>query len=264
MKIYVSVDMEGISGILLMEQLTRGEALYEEARMLVTTEVNHVVEGLLEAGVSEIFVKDAHGTGFNFLVSQLHPGARYCLGATKIPHRFPGLDSSFDGAILLGYHAKGGTEQAIRDHTMTSAGWQSIELNGKHIGEIGLDSLLFGIQNVPILLVTGDNKTCMEATEELPNVMVYETKKAFGRHAGLIKPPNLVYSEIKEVIKKSVENKYKVKPFKIPGPYELTIHFLSTDQVDARYFDGISSKRINGLTACYYGSDIVEVLSRAL
>lgn len=264
MKIYVSVDMEGISGIVLPQQLQRGEALYEEARHLLTKEVNAVVEGLLEAGATDIYVKDAHSSGFNFLVEQLHSEATYCLGATKIPERFPDLDSSFDGAMLIGYHAMGGVGKAIRDHTMSSRGWQSIHLNGKPIGEIAMDSMLFGLHDVPVLLVTGDNQTCKEAKEEIENVEVYETKKAFARHAGLIKAPKRVRQELQTQIKKAIENKENVKPYYVEGPYEMTIRFISTDQADARYYDGVRAKRIDGLTATYYGDDFIDVLSRVL
>lgn len=260
----MSVDMEGISGVLLKEQLTRGELLYEEARKLLTNEVNVVIESLLEAGVDEIYVKDAHGTGYNFLVNELHPGAMYCMGATRIAQRFPALDSSFDGAMLIGYHAKGGTKHAIRDHTMTSAGWQTMHLNGMAVGEIGIDSLLFGIHNVPVILVSGDNKTCAEAKDEIPNVMVYETKEAFGRHAGLIKPPALVHQELKVATKNSLKNSVNVKPNTIQGPYELTLRFMSTDQADNRHYDGVHSKRIDGLTVSYFGSDLLKVLSMAI
>lgn len=264
MKIYVSVDMEGISGILLPEQLKKGELAYEEARKLLTAEVNVVIEGLIEAGADDIYVKDAHGTGYNFVASELHPAAKYCMGATKVSQRFPGLDSTFDGAMLIGYHAMSGTESAIRDHTMTSVGWQSVHLNGRSIGEIGIDSLLFGLHNVPVLLVTGDKKTCAEANEDIPNVRTYETKEGLGRHAALIKPPKLVYRELKESIKESLDNKENVLPVSLEGPYELVMKFLSTDQVDQRYFDGARSKRIDGLTAAYSSDEILEILSLAL
>ncbi len=256
--------MEGISGIVLKQQLTRGELLYEEARHFLTDEVNVIVESLIAAGVDEIYVKDAHSSGFNFLVHKLHPGAKYCVGATKIPERFPGLDTSFDGAMLIGYHAMGGIEKAIRDHTMTSVGWQTIHLNGSPVGEIALDSLLFGLYNVPVLLVTGDDQTCVEAQKEISNVTVYETKQSYGRHAGLIKSPQLVHKELKEVIKKSLDNKVNVLPKQIQGPYNLAIRFVSTDQADSRYYDGIQAKRINGLTAVYYGDNLIDLLSRAL
>ncbi|MEH7382297.1 M55 family metallopeptidase [Bacillus sp. JJ1533] len=264
MKIYVSVDMEGISGILLPEQLKKGELYYEEARKLLTAEVSVVIEGLIEAGADDIYVKDAHGTGYNFIASELPPEAKYCMGATNVSNRFPGLDSSFDGAMLIGYHAMGGTESAIRDHTMTSVGWQSIHLNGRPIGEIGIDSLLFSLHHVPVLFVTGDKKTCAEAITEIPNVRTYETKEGLGRHAALIKPPKLVYRELKEEIKESIDNRKNVLPVNIDGPYELVMKFLSTDQLDHRYFDGVRSKRIDGLTASYTSDNILEILSLAL
>ncbi|RFB19281.1 aminopeptidase [Bacillus sp. HNG] len=263
MKIYVSVDMEGIAGVLLPEQLKKGERAYEEARKLLTAEVNVVIEALIEAGADDIYVKDAHGTGYNFIASELHHGARYCMGATNVSNRFPGLDSSFDGAMLIGYHAMGGTEFAIRDHTMTSVGWQSIHLNGRPIGEIGIDSLIFGLHNVPVLFVTGDKKTCEEASKEIPNVRTYETKEGLGRHAALVKPPKLVYRELKEMIKESIDHRENVLPVTLDGPYELVMKFFSTDQVDQRYFDGMRCKRIDGLTAAYSCDNILEVLSLA-
>ena len=264
MKVYVSVDMEGIAGIVLKEQLKRGEHLYEEARKILTNEVNAVVDALINEGVNEIIVKDAHGEGYNFLAEQLHPGATYCMGALKMDQRFPGLDASFDAAILIGYHAKGSEMNAIRDHTMTSEGWQYLTLNGRQIGEIGLDSLLFGLMDVPVIMVTGDDKTCAEARKELGNVATYETKTAYARHAGLIKPPKKVNSEIKLSIAEAIDNRTKYKPYKIEGPYEIMIRFLTTDQADSRYYDGVNNIRLNGLETLFKGDDLLQLLNRVM
>lgn len=264
MKVYVSVDMEGIAGIVLREQLKRGESLYEEARHLLTKEVNIVVESLLAEGATEIIVKDAHGSGFNFLVDQLHPQATYCFGALKVNQRFPGLDTSFDAALLIGYHAKGGEEKAFSDHTMTSRGWQSVSLNGKQIGEIGLDSLLFGLHDVPVIMVSGDDKTCREAHDELGPIVTYETKQAFGRHAGLLKPPQRVYKEISEAIGNAIKRRSTCKPYKLEGPYELTLKFLNTADADARYYDEINSFRVNGLEARYVDDDLMNLIGRSM
>ncbi len=264
MKFYISVDMEGIAGIILPQQLRRGESLYNEARQLLTKEVNVIVESLVQEGATEIIVKDAHSSGFNFLMEHLHPAATYCVGGLKTEQRFAGVDASFDGAFLIGYHGKGGVKDAIRDHTMTSKGWQYLKLNGHEIGEIGLDSLLFGLHEVPVLLVTGDDKTCAEAKETLEHVTTYQTKIGLGRHRGLLKAPQKVYQDLEGVIKQAVENKAKVQPYTLKAPYELLIHFISTDIADSRYYDGKESIRLNGLEALYKGTDLVQLFGRAL
>ncbi|ALS28247.1 D-aminopeptidase [Paenibacillus sp. 32O-W] len=263
MKYYVSVDMEGIAGVVLREQLLRGEPLYEEARRLLTLEANAVTEALLEAGASRVVVKDAHGSGFNFIPELLHPGAEYVMGATRVERRFPGLDSTFDGVLLIGYHAMGGTMEAVRDHTMTSQGWQALRLNGRPIGEIGLDALWFGMYGVPVVFVSGDDKTCKEAQAELPGVATYATKTATGRHSALLKAPQLVRAELKEAVAAAVRQPVKPAPLRLPGPYELTIRFLHTEQADARRFDGERAVRTDGVTGVYRGDDLIELLAMA-
>lgn len=264
MNIYVCVDMEGISGIAMPSQLRQGEYHYAEGRRLLTEETNAVVEALLEAGAERIVVRDIHATGFNFLIDQLHPGAEYVVGATKMNNRFPGIDDTFDGAFLIGYHAMAGTKTAVRDHTYSSLSYTSIELNGRPIGEIGIDGLLLGELGVPVLLVTGDDKTCAEAERELGTVTTYCTKTALGRHAALLKPPSRTRSEIKEAVRRALENRSQCKPYRSAGPYELTVRYLSTDLADARYCDGEKSIRADGLTVVHKDDDFVKLVARAL
>ncbi|MCY0869448.1 MAG: M55 family metallopeptidase [Firmicutes bacterium] len=265
MKIYVSADMEGIGGVVFREQLVAGEVLYEEARRLLTAEVNAVVQCLLEQGVEEVVVKDAHRTGLNFCLEELHPGARYAIGGFAMRDRFAGLDESFSGAFLIGYHAMGGTRAAIRDHTMTALTWQSLELGGRAIGEIGLDALLFGLYGVPVVLVAGDDKACAEARSELgQDVVTYETKRAYARHAGLIQAPATVRKGYGDAVAAALASCGRRPPMRVPGPYELRIRFMSTELADARRFDGIRDERIDGLTAVYRDEDLVALLGRAL
>lgn len=265
MKIYISVDMEGIAGILLPEQLVKGETLYYEARKLMTREVNVIIEELIKIGVKDIVVKDAHGSGFNFLIEDLHPDALYVMGGLRVDQRFPLLDSSFTGAFLIGYHAKSGTKQAIRDHTISSHSWQSIAINGIEIGEIGLDSLLFGLHNVPIMLVTGDDKACKEVKEFLgEDVVTYITKYSLGRHAGIMLPPKRVYKELAEVVKRAIDNSKKCSPFYLNPPYEMVVRYMSTEQVDRLFCDNKRVIRIDGVTVKYKEEDLMQLLSHVL
>jgi D-amino peptidase len=265
LKIYVSVDMEGIAGIVLRSQIMRGELHYQEARRLLTDEVNAVVEGLVQGGAHEIIVKDAHGSGFNFIIEDLHASATYCLGSTTVAQRFPGLDSTFDGAILVGYHAMAGTPQAALEHTFSYSEFINIELNGEPVGEIALDGLLFGLHDVPVLLVTGDDKTCAEAFATLgPGVATYSTKVSTGRQSALIKPPKKVNTEMKEAIAQALANRNQCVPLRKQGPYEMIVHFVSTDLADKRPCDGIEAQRLDGRRIRYTSSDFTQLLVRAL
>ena len=264
MKIYVCADMEGIAGIVLPSQLRQGESFYQEARLLMTEEVNAVVEGLLEAGASKIIVRDMHASGFNLRIDRLHPGASYFMGASRIGERFPGLDSSFNGAILLGYHAMAGTKHAVRDHTFSSTTFRGMELNGEPIGEIGIDSLLLGLHRVPVLLVTGDDKTCQEAENVLPGTATYQTKRAWGRHSALLKPPSLVNTEIREAVRQALINQARCTPHTNPGPYELKVRYMSTDLADSIPTDGIHQIRLDGSTILYKDTNLVGLFSKAL
>jgi D-amino peptidase len=205
-----------------------------------------------------------HATGFNLLVDQLHPGASYFMGASSIRERFPGLDSSFDGAVLLGYHAMAGTPRAVRDHTFASAAFTGMELNGQPVGEIGIDSLLLGLHRVPVLLVTGDDAACREAGQVLPGTATYSTKQAWGRHSALMKPPRRVNIEIREAVKQAVLNPEPCSPFTLPGPYELKVHYLSTDLADSIPQDGSHQTRLDGLTVQYQDTELVRLFTRAL
>lgn len=262
MKFYVSVDMEGISGIAFREQITRGEALYQEARQLLTDEVNAVVEALVQAGAAEIIVKDAHATGYNFLFDRLHPAASYVVGPSSMPNRFPGIDSSFNGALLIGYHGMAGTEGAILDHSWSFADIYGLELNGLPIGEIGFEALLFGLHGVPVIFVSGDDRTCEEAKKQLGTVFTYETKKATGRHSGWLKAPKRVHAEIGGFVKEAVSRRENCRPYRLSGPYEMKVMYMNTSLTDGLYYNDQDAVRLDGRTKLIKDTDLLQLFSR--
>lgn len=264
MKFYVVADMEGISGIVLQEQLFLGQPFYQEGRQLLTDEVNAVVESLIQAGAADIIVRDGHASGFNFLTHQLHPGARYVQGVSQPGNRFPGLDSSFDGALLIGYHSMGGTLQAVRDHSYSSRNFTGMSLNGTPIGEIGLDALHFGLHGVPVIFVSGDDKACHEAQRQLGSAVTYVTKTGAGQHTAILKAPALARREMGEAIQEAVKRMDQAKPYVIPGPYELVVHYTATHIADSRVTDGDSVQRVDGLSVKYRDADFFKLMARAL
>ncbi|MFC3802914.1 M55 family metallopeptidase [Cohnella sp. GCM10012308] len=262
MKFYVSVDMEGIAGIALKEQIYRGEMFYEESRRLLTDEVNAVVEALAQAGATEVIVKDAHASGFNLLIGSLHPAATLAAGALPLANRFAGLDETFAGALLIGYHAMAGTRDAILEHTFSYADILELALNGAPIGEIGIDALLFGRCGVPVLFVSGDDKACAEARRQLGTAFAYETKRATGRHSGLLKAPPRVLAEIGEAVKEAVARRGECQPYAMPGPYEMRITYTSTSLADARASEAEGIRRVGGRALELRDDDLVRLLVR--
>ena len=137
-KIFISVDMEGVSGVVHRDHTARDGQDYEMARRLMTLEANAAVEGAFEGGADEVVVNDSHGTLRNLLPELLDARARHIAGSPKPQSMMAGLDDSFDAALCVGYHARAGT-QGILDHTL-SGGMHDLRINGRSLGELGVNA----------------------------------------------------------------------------------------------------------------------------
>ncbi len=261
MKIYISVDMEGVAGIVVPEQLRRGTPEYAEARMLLVREANAAVEGALAAGASEIIVADMHSSGFNFPPEEMHPAARWLHGGAHWP-RFPFLEGAA-GMILLGYHAMAGTPHAVRDHTMSSVTWQTLRINGQPAGEIAIDAALAGAAGVPIIMVSGDDKACAEARALLGDIVLAEVKWGVARHRALTLAPARARTLIREKAEEAVRRAGEMRPYRIEGPVTLQLEYTGTDLADGRFYDGTIS-RLDGRTIVIRGDDLTTALGRLL
>jgi len=262
MRIYISVDMEGIAGVVLPEQLQRGAVEYAEARRLLVAEANAAVEGARAGGADEVIVADMHGSGFNFPPEELHPDALWLHGGPHWP-RFPFLEGAA-GMILLGYHAMAGTAQAVRDHTMSSAAWQELRINGAPAGEIAIDAALAGALGVPVILVTGDDKACAEARALLPGVLTAEVKRGVARHRALTLAPVAARALIRTQVAEAVRQAANRRPYRIEGPVTLRLTYTGADLADARFFDGRTWARVDGRTVAITAEDIVTALGYLL
>lgn len=262
MKIFISVDMEGISGVVLREQLSVGTPEYAEARHLLVGDANAAVEGALQAGADEIIVADMHSRGFHFPLEKLHPQARYLVGSGHWP-RFPFLKGA-DAMFMIGYHALSGTECAVRDHTMSSLHWQDLWVNGREFGEVGIDAAIAGFHGVPVTLVTGDDKVCSEARELLGDIVSVEVKQAVGRHRALILPPAVAQQHIRRAAHHAVERIGQVEPLRVSSPVDIKLRYTGTDLAERHPFDGETIVRLDGRTVLFRGRDIMDALRFAL
>ena len=164
MKIYIVTDNEGVAGVSGANYISpdRGRPdLVAHARKLLADEINACVEGCFRGGAAEVIVRDGHGDGQNVTREMVDPRADLISGST--PGVFLADLDGCDGLILLGYHAKAGTPGAVCEHTMSSVTWQNLWINGRLTGEIGICAYIAGEHKVPVIMFSGDDKTCAES-----------------------------------------------------------------------------------------------------
>jgi len=257
LKVFVLVDMEGITGICLEEHTSAGNPLYEQARRWMTADVNAAVQGALDAGASEIVVLDGHGANslYNLVYEDLHEGAEYIVGSPRGWY-LTGLDSSFDCMLMVGMHAMSGTPKAVLEHTWSSARWHKCRLNGRETGEIGLMGAFAGAHGVPVTLVTGDRAACSEARQFLGDrVAVACVKDGLGRYSARMLPPRAARAEIRAQASQAVALAESGVPFVVDTPVTLEIEYFRNSHADAiTEVPGI--ERVGPRTFRYLGPDV--------
>ena len=179
MNIYIMVDAEGISGIYDSQQVMATGTRYHEGRELMVADINACVEGCKEAGADKIYVRDCHGSGSNIIWSQLSNLADYYIIGNTGQDRFPGLDEC-QGGNTSGISRHGRYTWCDLEHTMSSASVQNYWINGMKVGELAIDAGIVGDRGKPVIMVSGDDKVCLEAKRLLPNVVTAEVKRGYN------------------------------------------------------------------------------------
>lgn len=229
MNIFVMVDMEGISGICRKSQVMQDGAHYAQGRRYLTWDVNACVAGCFDGGADRVTVRDAHGGGYHFIWEELDRRASYVQG-TSPEERMPGL-SDHDGLILLGYHAMAGTPRAVLEHTMSSLHWQNFWLNGQKAGEVAIDAGIAGDAGVPTILVSGDDKVCLEAGELLPGVETVETKRGLDVEGAVLLSCEEAHERIRAGATNAVKRCADVAPCRVDKPVRMRLELVSRGRV---------------------------------
>lgn len=236
MNVYISADIEGISGVVHGDFMMPQRSDYSLGRRLMTQDVNAAVEGLVEAGADYILVNDAHGPMRNILIEELHPKAHLISGSgdAKDYCQLEGADSTgFDAALFIGYHAMAGTVGAIHPHTIAGGVVAELRLNGRPHGELGLNAAVLGFLGIPTVLVSGDTSLAEEARAFLPGpVEVVAVKQATGRNAAICRPLASARADIAEAAKRAVERAGELEPYRPKDPWELEVSFVTMAQWD--------------------------------
>ncbi|HSD31680.1 MAG TPA: M55 family metallopeptidase [Gemmatimonadales bacterium] len=261
MRVYISVDMEGVAGVVHEDQTNpidpRCASEYARFRELMTAEANAAIQGAVDAGASRILVNDSHWTMRNLLTEGLHEAAELLSGGPKPRSMMEGIDGGYDAALCIGYHARAGTRAAVLDHTYTDR-LIDVRLNGRSVGELGLNAALAGVFDVPVVLVSGDAALATEAHDLLGDeVATVIVKEAVGRHAARSLAPAVACRRIREAVAKALKRK-GAKPFTVEAPITLEADFSKTVEADmAELVPG--SIRTSGRTVAFTHHDYKEV-----
>jgi len=234
MRVYLSVDMEGVAGVVHEDQTNpldpRCAGEYGRFRRLMTAEANAAIEGALAAGATRVLVNDSHWEMRNLLAEELHTRAELVSGNSKPRSMLEGIDEGFDAACFIGYHAQAGTAQAILDHTYTDRIYQ-VRLNGAPVGELGINAALAGRFGVPVALVSGDQALAAECSALLgPGTKAVTVKQAVARHSAR----SLAPSEACRLIRDGVGTALKAppKPYTASSPATIEVDFCSSHHAD--------------------------------
>jgi D-amino peptidase len=234
MKIMIATDMEGVGGIFTSDQTGKkiqcGDENYDfwqEARRLLTEEVNAAVQGAKEGGCDEVVVWDGHSSGSNFVLELLHPDGEYIIG-TGYRDWIP-LDETYDGMALLGFHAMAGTPNGVLEHTQSYQDF-FYSVNGVEMGEIGQAAMLAGHFDIPVIFISSDDAGCAEAKKLLgSHIVAVPVKAGLAREGARLKAPKrcreLIRAGMKEAT--SLIGRPETKPFKLDPPYHIISEYLA-------------------------------------
>ncbi|MBT2687685.1 M55 family metallopeptidase [Bacillus sp. ISL-47] len=262
MKLYLSVDMEGITGLADHAHVDSSKHNYERGRVIMTDEANHVVTTAFEEGCSEVIVNDSHSKMNNLLIERMHPETQLITGDVKPYSMVQGLDSSFAGAMFVGYHARA-SMKGVMSHSMIF-GVRHMYINDKAIGEMGFNAYVAGYHGVPVLMVAGDNQAAFEAEELIPNVTTAVVKETISRSAVKSLTPAKAGQLLEEKAAEALKKKDLVKPLVPPDNPVLRIEFANYGQAEwAALMPGAEIEE-NTTIVRYQAKDILEAYQAML
>jgi D-amino peptidase len=244
-RVVIISDMEGVSGIVKWEQVTGGEKLYEEGRVLYTEEINAAVRGAKRAGADEIVVMDCHGAGkgwtFNSLIPErLDPACEWVV-QNEWTEYTGALEDGCDAALFVAMHAMAGTPDGGLCHTVSGSQWHNLWFNDQLVGETGINAALCGHFGCPVVLVTGDEASCREGRELLGNGLVtVAVKESLGRFSARNIPPNRARQMIEDGAAEALAKIGEVEPYDPGHPCEIKVEYATPDLVAKfRYRAGV-------------------------
>jgi D-amino peptidase len=257
LKVFISVDMEGISGVVDRDQTSATGQDYERFRKLMTAEANAAIDGARDAGATHIVVNDSHGSHRNLLIEELHAPAELISNSIKPMGMMAGLDDSYDAAIFIGYHAKASSAEGVLAHTGNGSTIADVRVNGRSVGEGGINIHAAGALGVPVVLVSGDQAAIAEVRELVPNIEGVQVKEAIGTAAARSLRPEEAARLIREGTARAIRRRGEIKPVPASLPARFEVSF--TDPSLALMAEQIPTvERTGSHTIAFVAEDYLE------
>lgn len=230
----------------------------EQSRKLLTGEINAAADGLFEAGATDVVVWDGHWNGENLSSLDIHPKVTLFTGAG---HGFE-MDPSYAAMIFIGQHAMAGVDKGVLSHTESPEGVQGYWVNGKAVGETGLETMHAGSFGIPVIMLSGDKAACDEIRELIPQVEVAEVKSGVTRTSGFTLSHAAACTLIQERARRALERLAEFKPYRVATPTELKMEFTPLGTTHHRPRPDI--ERLNDHTWIIHGKDFMDVYQKFL
>lgn len=258
MKVYISMDAEGISGIFKLGQVIPGLPEYGYARKLMAGDINAAVAGACDAGAENVFVCDAHNGGDNLRITDLDERTILCSGADRPFTMAEGCDLGYDAALLIGYHTRKGSKGVI-SHSYAYASMVEMKLNGKIFSEYELIGHMIGYYGVPVVFISGDDIVTADAKKNVEGIHTVETKRCISNGSAACVHPNITARMIREEVKSALQNldREKIKPMKIVGPVNIDVRYTAEAQAWKAML-APNTERLDEVTVRYKGKDYKE------
>ena len=259
MRVYISMDEEGISGIYKLGQVMPSHKEFEWAQKMMANDINAAVEGAYRAGAEQVIVNDAHNAGNNLLIDQLDERVDLISGGIRPLQMAQGAELGCDAALLIGYHRRKGAKGVI-SHSYAYGTMVEMRLNGKLISEHDLIGMCIGAYGIPVVFLSGDNLVIEDAKESIPGIYTVETKVAISNNAALCHHPKRNAKAITETVEKALRNYKKdgIKPMHIDGPIQLDVRYSAEVQAEMA-MKAPNTVRLDENTVRYQGEDYLTV-----
>jgi D-amino peptidase len=259
LKVYISVDMEGVAGVVTADQLGPGGFEYERFRRFMTDEAVAAVRGARAAGATDVVVSDSHGNGESLLIELFPKDVQLVRSWPRHGEMMAGLDSTFAAALFVGYHASTTNPKGVRAHTISSAHFTRVGLNGTAVTEAELNAAYAGAMGVPVVFISGDDAAIEEVTSRLGNLESVVTKKTLGFHAAESLTPAAACDKIYEGALSAVAHRNQHKPYVLQAPITLDISFKSYTSAEiVSYLRSV--ERTDAHSIRFVGRDMAEVM----
>jgi D-amino peptidase len=228
MRIFISVDAEGCSGIYKLAQVIAGNPDYEFCRRMMEGDVNAAAKGAYKAGAIDVLVNDAHDNSDNIRIENLDPRVRLISGSVKPMSMMEGISGAFDAILLLGYHARK-SERGSISHTYSYSRMLEVRINGRPVCEAEINGYLAGCFGTPVVFLSGDQYITEYMRSVVPGIRTVATKRAIGCAAAECVHPYVTWKRIEDGVSAAL-NELKNNPVKpmADAPYVLEITFVTT------------------------------------